>query len=67
MDYVNLRMDEEMPINKRLCNKTLDSIFVAVYEDLAVILAWQNEEMKIDDMKKRNEKYEDPYYAEVWL
>jgi len=29
---------------KRLCSRTLDHFFVALYEDLNVLYEWQNEE-----------------------
>jgi hypothetical protein len=47
-----LKLAEEVPISKRLCTKTLDNIFVALYEDLAAILNWQNEENAIEELKK---------------
>ena len=45
-------MADEIPTSKRLCNKNLDAIFVALYEDLGIFLNWENEENSIEEIKK---------------
>lgn len=63
---------------KRLCSRTMDNLFVALYEDLSLIYEWQNEEheekipMHLGGMNRMGEVYEDEedrehYVGLIWV